>query len=124
MVFAGSLFSRRRGSGRAVAACAARIRGAIAALITTVAAFVVTAAPVSTEAAEAQPWVVYYSDTAPSSAFEPYRLIVLDSHHHPPLRPLSDRGKTLLGYLSLGEVNEGRDYFVEVKAQGFLLQEN
>jgi len=38
--------------------------------------------------------------------------------------PLSDRGKTLLAYLSLGEVEEHRPYFPAVKAEGILLHEN
>ncbi len=69
-------------------------------------------------------WLVYYSDKAPTKAFEDYGLIVFDSQFHPPLRPLLDRGKTLLGYLSLGEVEEYRDYFGGVKAEGILLHES
>jgi polysaccharide biosynthesis protein PelA len=33
-------------------------------------------------------------------------------------------GATILGYLSLGEVHSGRDYFAEVKAAGYLLRPN
>ena len=69
-------------------------------------------------------WLVYYSKKAPSRAFKDYALLVFDSKFHPQLRPLSDRGKTLLGYLSLGEVEQYRDYFGDVKAEGILLQEN
>lgn len=69
-------------------------------------------------------WLAYYSDKAHSTAFTDYSLLVLDSKFHPQLRPLSDRGKTLLGYLSLGEVEEYRDYFGDVKAEGILLHEN
>ena len=60
--------------------------------------------------AQSVPWVAYYSDDAPPEAFSAYRIVVLDSHSHPLLAPLSDRGKTLLGYLSLGEVEEHRPY--------------
>ncbi len=73
---------------------------------------------------QAIPWVAYYSDAAPPEAFSAYRIVVLDSHSHPPLVPLSDRGKTLLAYLSLGEVEEHRPYFPAVKAEGILLHEN
>lgn len=69
-------------------------------------------------------WAVYYSDRLPVTAFEPYDLLILDSAYHPPLRPLVDRGKTLLGYISLGEVETHRPWFAEVEAEGILGQEN
>jgi uncharacterized protein (TIGR01370 family) len=71
-----------------------------------------------------QPWVVYYSNQLPVRAFDPYRLVVLDSQHHPSVRALADRGKMVLGYISLGEVEQHRDWFAEVKAEGLLLMEN
>lgn len=74
--------------------------------------------------AERTAWVVYYSDQAPPEAFSPYHLVVLESESYPPLRPLTDRGKTLLGYLSVGEVEDHRRYFSIVKAENILLQEN
>lgn len=75
--------------------------------------------------AQAQkPWAVYYSDQLPLEAFRPFGLLVLDSKYHPPLEPLSAQGKTLLGYISLGEVEEHRYYYGEVKAEGILLMEN
>ncbi|MCW2243392.1 endo alpha-1,4 polygalactosaminidase [Azospirillum canadense] len=70
------------------------------------------------------PWAVYYADKEPVKAFEPYRLLVLDSAHHPPLRVLKDRGKTLLGYISLGEVEQHRPWFAPVKDWGLLSEEN
>ena len=39
--------------------------------------------------ASAGSWAVYYADAAPLSAFQPYRLLVLDSRTHPPLPPLA-----------------------------------
>lgn len=77
-----------------------------------------------TVAAGGVPWVVYYSDKAPISAFEPYQLAVLDSRDHPPLRALADRGKILLGYISLGEVERHRSHFDAVQAEGILFDEN
>lgn len=70
------------------------------------------------------PWLVYYAAAAPIEAFSKYSLIVLDADHHPPLGPLSARGKLLLGYISLGEVESHRSHFSEVEAEGILLQEN
>lgn len=69
-------------------------------------------------------WTVYYTDKEPPQAFEPYQLVVLDSDKHPPLRPLRDRGKTLLGYISLGEVENHRPWFETVKSWGILSEEN
>lgn len=69
-------------------------------------------------------WAVYYSDTAPVSALLPFDLLVFDSDSHPDLRALSERGKTAVGYLSIGEVANSRSYFEAVRSQGILLQEN
>lgn len=75
-------------------------------------------------AGPAIPWAVYYAAELPPSAFYAYDLVVLESDRHPPLEPLIDRGKKVVGYISLGEVNETRPYFAEVKAEGILLGEN
>lgn len=72
----------------------------------------------------AKRWAVYYADREPTRAFDPYDLLVLDSRHHPPLRPLKDRGKTLLGYISVGEVETHRPWHDRVKGWGLLDQEN
>ncbi len=69
-------------------------------------------------------FAIYYDKTAPASAFEPYSLIVLDSDHHPDLRPLAERGKMLLGYLSLGEVEMQRIYFKRLKDKGLVMEDN
>ena len=78
---------------------------------------------VSTEVLS-KPWVVYYADKAPIEAFGPYGLVVLDSENHPPLQPLSAQGKTLLGYISLGEVEKHRPWFKTVRQWGILKDEN
>lgn len=75
-------------------------------------------------AASTSRWAVYYADKEPTKAFEPYGLLVLDSRYHPPLRPLKDRGKTLLGYISLGEVEVHRPWHDQVKGWGILADEN
>ncbi|MBF8272981.1 MAG: hypothetical protein HW380_2086 [Magnetococcales bacterium] len=74
--------------------------------------------------AQADSWVVYYADKEPETRFESYDLIVFDSLYHPPLERLKERGKTILGYLSLGEVENHRHHFQVVKDQGMLLMEN
>lgn len=69
-------------------------------------------------------WAVYYSDDVALTEFDPFDLLVLDSDYHPPLRALSDRGKTLFGYVSIGEVGRGRSYYDAVREQGLTLGEN
>jgi polysaccharide biosynthesis protein PelA len=69
-------------------------------------------------------WVVTYSDQDRIEAFDPFDLVILDSTFHPPLRSLEDRGKTLLGYISLGEVENNRPYFQEAKGEGIVLEES
>jgi polysaccharide biosynthesis protein PelA len=69
-------------------------------------------------------WVVYYSDQAQVEEFRSFGLVVLDSNRHPPLGPLAADGKTLLGYISLGEIEQQRPEFQAVKAEGILAGEN
>jgi uncharacterized protein (TIGR01370 family) len=69
-------------------------------------------------------WVAYYSDQARVEDFGGYGLVVFDSDRQPPLAQLATRGRILLGYLSLGEIADGRAYFQEVKQQGILAGEN
>lgn len=82
------------------------------------------ALPAKWALAAPKPWLVYYSDKAKITDFRDYGLLVLDSEYHPPLPPLSDRGKELLGYISLGEVEKYRPYYESVRADGIVLQEN
>jgi polysaccharide biosynthesis protein PelA len=70
------------------------------------------------------PWVVYYSDKAPVEDLLPYQVVVLDSKYHPPLERLKDRGRILLGYISVGEVEKHRPWYDEVKSWGILSEEN
>lgn len=74
--------------------------------------------------AEGDRWVVVYSGKPPIEAFRDYGLVVLDSVHHPPIRPLIEQRKTVIGYISLGEVESHRDYYKEVEKEGILLDRN
>src|ERR1700752_256390 len=69
-------------------------------------------------------WVCYYADSAPLSTLSKFDLFVFDSDAHPAIAPLKERGKTVVGYLSIGEVNSTRAYFSEVKAQTLVLSKN
>ncbi len=76
------------------------------------------------EASTHAKWLAYYSDEAAPGAFADYHLLVFDSESHPPISPLVDAGTTILGYISLGEVERYRSYFSTVHAEGILLDEN
>jgi len=69
-------------------------------------------------------WVVYYAADAPFEAFESFNLLVLDRDYHPPLEPLADSGKTLFGYISLGEMNREREVYQRLSDWGILRDEN
>lgn len=75
-------------------------------------------------AGEPEKFVIYYADTAPVEAFNPYSLLILDSDAHPDLRALKAEKKMLLGYISLGEVADSRPYFREMQEEHLLLTEN
>lgn len=74
--------------------------------------------------AQVERWVIYNSDEASISDFEPYQLILLDPDSHPSIKALKERGKTILGYISLGEAEDKRTHFEMAKRAGLLLQEN
>jgi uncharacterized protein (TIGR01370 family) len=69
-------------------------------------------------------WLCYYGSSAPLSSLSNFDLLVFDSDAHPAIPPLKQRGKTVVGYLSIGEVNSTRAYFNDVKAQNLVLAEN
>lgn len=70
------------------------------------------------------PWVVYYNDKALPEAFVPYNPIILDSVHHPLLKPLLSDKKIVLGYLNVAEAEDRHDWFPCIKEMGILIQEN
>lgn len=76
------------------------------------------------EPVKPETWVTYYGDALPAETFLDYDLVLFDSVSHPPLRPLQNRNKMLLGYLSIGEAEKYRNDFNEIKKLGVLLQEN
>ncbi|KAB2857489.1 MAG: endo alpha-1,4 polygalactosaminidase, partial [Bauldia sp.] len=69
-------------------------------------------------------WVVVYSEKPAVADFRDYGLVVLDSLHHPPIRPLLEQKKTVIGYISLGEVENYRDYYKAVEKEGILYEKN
>ena len=71
-----------------------------------------------------KPWALYYSDRADPAEFHGYDLVVFDSDHHPSLNPVTASGSTVLGYLSLVEVEQHRSWFDTAKVAGLLAGEN
>ncbi len=98
-------------------------RGMIAWLAMSLAALLLIK-PTSLFAGQLSPWAVYYHNSLPPEAFDSYSLVVLDSDAHPDISPLLESGKTVLGYISLGEVAEYRSWYKEVENKGLLLREN
>lgn len=69
-------------------------------------------------------WAIYYADKLPASKFFPFQLVIFDNQNHPFLQPLEEKEIVTLGYLSLGEVEQQRPYFEQIKKAGILLGEN
>jgi len=93
-------------------------------LIILLAIFIEALSSIKAYAEDKEKFVVYYSDKADVKSFENYDLIILDSRYHPPINALTERGKTVLGYISLGEIQQKNPYFSIVKTSGALLAEN
>lgn len=72
----------------------------------------------------ANEWAVYYSDKAEAKEFKPYSLLVFDSIYHPPMQELLEENKTILGYLSLGEIAETDPFYAKAKEANLLLTKN
>lgn len=74
--------------------------------------------------AAAQKWLVLYAADAALDSLTPFDLFVFDRLAHPDLEPLTDAGKTVFGYISLGEMNKQRDEFARLRDWGILGEEN
>lgn len=66
-------------------------------------------------------WLAYYGKQA--ADFQPFDPIVLDADIHPDLAPWKSI-KTLLGYLSVGEIASTRPYFKDARAAGVLISQD
>ncbi|MBN2642736.1 MAG: endo alpha-1,4 polygalactosaminidase [Victivallales bacterium] len=69
-------------------------------------------------------FAVYYGGNADVADFKNFDLVVLDSSYTQIIQQLKQQSKTVLAYLSLGEVNRSRDYFDIVESEGLLLKPN
>lgn len=70
-------------------------------------------------------WVVYYGPPVASAALKSYDLVVLDPQAAASMVPtLTARRKTVLAYLSLGEINRAHPWFATVEGMGLTGAEN
>jgi len=69
-------------------------------------------------------FAIYYSDKNSLELLSNFELIVLDSQDHPDMDVMLSKGVTVLGYLSLGEVEKRRNYFNLLKETGLLSGQN
>ena len=69
-------------------------------------------------------WAVYYLAELPPQAFMAYDTLVFDADVHPDITPLLQEGKTLLAYISIGEVGDYRPYFKTLQEQEAILEVN
>jgi polysaccharide biosynthesis protein PelA len=69
-------------------------------------------------------WAVFYASDVALETLLPFEPLVFDRTYHPPLEPLADSGKTLYGYISLGEMNRERPEFARLQEWGLLGEEN
>jgi polysaccharide biosynthesis protein PelA len=67
---------------------------------------------------------VYYGASAPASKFSGYQLVVFAREAHPPIAELQQGGTTVLGYVSVGEINRKASYFNAALIDGLLVTEN
>lgn len=69
-------------------------------------------------------FVVYYGSVEGADAFKDFDLVVLDSSYTKIVKDLKKEDKTVLAYLSIGEVNSSRSYFPYLKEKKLLLESN
>ncbi len=69
-------------------------------------------------------WAVYYGHALPAASFHTYNVVVLDASYDTHVAELKSQGKTVLGYLSLGEAEDYRSFYKKLKEQKLLLEAN
>lgn len=94
--------------------------------VITVQAVMLMAWPVMAYAADKQPenWLVVYQGTHTITDLYDVDMLVLEAEQGHDVRSLVAQGQTVLAYISLGEVEQYRDYYQTVKNSGAVLHEN
>lgn len=70
------------------------------------------------------PWSVYYGSTALPDAFAPYGLAVLDPNYAHVAQVADRNATTVLGYISLGELNTSSPFAQFLRNRDMLVSEN
>jgi uncharacterized protein (TIGR01370 family) len=83
-----------------------------------------TAIPGSCRKPEIRSWLCYYGTTFGAKFYSKFDLVVLDGSSHPPVEHSSPRHPTLLGYLSVGEVDIDGPYWEQAEGKPFLARKN
>ncbi len=65
--------------------------------------------------------VVYYGSDLPITEL-PLIQYCIRSGHQPELNLLLEQRKTVLGYISLGEINQNRSYFKQAQQRGTIIR--
>ncbi|PIR18119.1 MAG: hypothetical protein COV46_01215 [Deltaproteobacteria bacterium CG11_big_fil_rev_8_21_14_0_20_49_13] len=68
-------------------------------------------------------WLCYYGTGFKKGVIPRYDLYILSSGEHPALPPLKETGETVVGYLSVGEINKNDRSFANVH-KSMLFEEN
>lgn len=68
-------------------------------------------------------WLCYYGDVFGPEIYTRFDLVAMDSHLHPAL-PQNEDHPPILGYLSVGEVDNNGPYWQRTRGASFLVKEN
>ncbi|MFA7587832.1 MAG: endo alpha-1,4 polygalactosaminidase [Novosphingobium sp.] len=69
-------------------------------------------------------WAIDYGPRTDPAMARSFDLLVLEPDHGRPVAPLRGEGSVLLGYISLGEVHQNRDYIAALHRAGALMVKN
>ncbi len=69
-------------------------------------------------------WLCYYGSVFGSDVYTQFDLVVLDGHKHPPLKHTRNDHPIILGYISIGEVDEKGPLWELARGQPYLVKRN
>ena len=70
------------------------------------------------------PWICFYGEVNNSHDFSKYKLAILEPDNVKDLDRIKERGTLCVAYVSLGEAEDYRWYWDEMKHKDFILEEN
>ena len=69
-------------------------------------------------------WLVVYQGEHATTDFYDFDLVVLEAEQGHDVRSLVAQGQTVLAYISVGEVEDYRSYYEQIKQSGAIIREN